>query len=56
VILETLNYLKTTPAARQDIKIIENFTKKIKTDPDGAKLMPAEIIQFINLRPKQVLK
>merc|ERR1712062_265972 len=56
VILETINYLKATPAANQNINEIRDFTNKLKSDTDGAKLMPGEIIQFINLRPKQAVE
>merc|ERR1712098_101005 len=53
VTLETSNYLKRSPAAKQSNEIIHQFVKQIKNDSDGNKLFPNEIIQFLNLRPTQ---
>jgi len=51
VTLETVNYLKRTPASKQNTESVTKFVTEIKNHSDGAKLLPNEILQFINLSP-----
>ena len=55
VTLETANYLSKLPAAQQTKEGIVEFVQKLKADPDGAKLLPNELIQIVNMRPEQVI-
>jgi len=55
VTLETANYLSKLPAAAQTKEGIVEFVQKLKADPDGAKLLPNELIQIVNMRPEQVI-
>ena len=52
--LEIMNYLKkqNTKATASEMK---EYVNKLREDPDGQKLTRAEIMQFINLRPTQVV-
>jgi len=56
VTLETANYLSKLPAAQQTKEGIVEFVQKIKADPDGAKLLPNELIQIVNMRPEQTVE
>ena len=49
-----MNYLKkqNTKATASEMK---EYVNKLREDPDGQKLTRAEIMQFINLRPTQVV-
>merc|ERR1712035_140589 len=53
VTLETANYLSKLPAAQQSKEGIVEFVQKLKADDDGAKLLPNELMQIVNLRPQQ---
>ncbi|CAG5105643.1 Oidioi.mRNA.OKI2018_I69.chr1.g2317.t1.cds [Oikopleura dioica] len=53
VTLETANYLSKLPAAQQTKEGIVEFVQKLKADDDGAKLLPNELMQIVNLRPQQ---
>ena len=55
VTLETANYLSKLPAAQQSKEGIVEFVQKLKADDDGAKLLPNELMQIVNLRPQQVI-
>jgi len=55
VTLETANYLSKLPAAAQTKEGIVEFVQKLKADSDGAKLLPNELIQIVNIRPEQVI-
>ena len=49
-----MNYLKkqNTKATASEMK---EYVNKLRENPDGQKLTRAEIMQFINLRPTQVV-